>query len=107
VPVALLLSILILATESGLAPAPTLPACTAAKVGELWPEEANKDRKLAAKLAHCGELRICTRASRHYRWDSPTIRADQLSKRPGLPIPAECRDNPADETPPSPLPVDK
>jgi hypothetical protein len=101
VPVALFLSLVLLAAESAPTPVPERPACTAANAGQFWPEQANKDHKLAAKLARCGELRICTRGLFHYRWESPTVRADQLSKG-ALPIPAECREAQPEDGSPSP-----
>jgi hypothetical protein len=69
---------------------PERPACTSANQGELWPPEANQDRKLASKLARCGELAMCTRTIWRYHWDSLTVRADQLSPRANFRKPAEC-----------------
>jgi hypothetical protein len=89
-PVAIFLSIFLLAGESIPVTNPIKPKCDAKTAGELWPAEANKDRMLSAKLARCGELQICVRGHYKYRWESPTVRVDQLSPRAGKPIPAEC-----------------
>jgi hypothetical protein len=102
-----LLSILILAAESAPPLTAGRPACTAAIAGEFWPEQANKDHKLAAKLARCGQLQMCTRGYLRYRWNSPTIRLDQLSKHSGRPIPAECGDGQRGEASPASSPARK
>jgi hypothetical protein len=66
------------------------PACTAETQGEMWPESANRDPKLFKKLARCGQLEICTRRHRHYLWESPTVRFDQLRGGVGSASPAGC-----------------
>jgi hypothetical protein len=56
------------------------PACTSENAGAFWPDEANTDPRLAAKLSHCGKLEICTRTTWKYHWKSPTVSVEQLRK---------------------------
>jgi hypothetical protein len=101
-PAAIFFSILLLAAESAPSTILPRPPCTAANAGDFWPDQANKDHKLAAKLARCGELQICSRGFFRFRWDFPTVRVDQLSKNPGTRIPAECSDGQASDGSSSP-----
>jgi hypothetical protein len=66
------------------------PVCDAAIAGQLWPEAANHDSKLRQKFSRCGELEICKHARIHYRWQSVTVRLDQLRGGSQLPKPAGC-----------------
>jgi hypothetical protein len=70
------------------------PACNAGSVGRLWPEAANHDPKLRKKMARCGELELCTRGIWRYRWESLTVRLDQLPGGSRLPKPAACEASP-------------
>jgi hypothetical protein len=64
------------------------PACDAALRGQLWPLEANRDPKLANRLAREGRLEICNRGPWRYRWTSPSVHIRQLMER----APKEKRD---------------
>jgi hypothetical protein len=55
------------------------PACSSENHGRMWPEAANHDPKLLARLVRCGDLLICVRGPWHYRWEAPTVRVDQLA----------------------------
>jgi hypothetical protein len=66
------------------------PVCDAATGGLLWPEAANHDFKLRKKFSRCGELEVCTRGRWHFRWQSVTVRLDQLRGGAQLPKPAGC-----------------
>jgi len=66
------------------------PACTAATLGQLWPDAANRDPKIRNKMAHCGELELCTRSVWRYHWRSLTVRLDQLRGGSALAKPAGC-----------------
>jgi hypothetical protein len=59
---------------------PERPACSSALEGQFWPLRANSDRKLASRLAHCGQLDICSRGTFKFRWRPLTVRVDQLSR---------------------------
>jgi hypothetical protein len=77
------------------------PACDANNIGQLWPEAANHDSKLRKKFSRCGELEVCTLAKhRRYRWESITVRIDQLRGGSYLPKPGDC------EVPPESTPED-
>jgi hypothetical protein len=54
------------------------PACRAALVGQMWPAEANDDRRLALELSRKGELWICQRGPWKHSWTSPTVHIRQL-----------------------------
>ena len=56
------------------------PACGSHNQGQLWPEAANHDAKLMARLIRCGELFLCVRGTWHYHWESPSVRLDQLGR---------------------------
>jgi hypothetical protein len=56
------------------------PACTSENKGRMWPEAANHDPKIISRLVRCGELFICVRGPWHYRWESPSVRIDQLER---------------------------
>jgi hypothetical protein len=66
------------------------PACNAGNLGSLWPEAANHDPRLRKKMARCGELELCTHGIWRYRWESLTVRIDQLRGGKALPKPAGC-----------------
>ncbi len=71
------------------------PACDAESIGQLWPEAANHDSKLRKRSSRCGELKVCTLAKHHrYRWESVTVRVDQLRGGSYLPKPADCEVQP-------------
>lgn len=57
---------------------PPRPPCNKSMAGKMWPDAANRDHKALIKLAHCGELQMCSRDIWHYRWESLTVRLDQL-----------------------------
>jgi hypothetical protein len=60
----------------------TRPACSAARVGDFWPEAANTNKVLAQSLVRSGELSICTRTPEwRYRWDELSVTVNQLSAR--------------------------
>jgi len=56
------------------------PLCSAENQGHMWPEAANHDPKLLSHLARCGELFICVLGNRHYHWQAPSVRFDQLGR---------------------------
>jgi hypothetical protein len=56
------------------------PACNSENDGRMWPEAANHDPQLLARLVRCGDLLICVRGTWHYRWEAPTVRVDQLAR---------------------------
>jgi len=62
-------------------PEKPMPSCSAKLRGTFWPEEANHDRNLLMKFARNGELRMCTRGTWRYRWESPTVHISQIGKR--------------------------
>ena len=69
------------------------PACNAQNYGRMWPDAANHDPKMLTKLSQCGELQICTRPGFRYRWESLTVRVDQLrrgKKKPATPAGCEA-----------------
>ncbi|MBZ5609745.1 MAG: hypothetical protein LAP38_15905 [Acidobacteriia bacterium] len=66
------------------------PACNQQNAGQMWPEAANHDAAARSKLARCGELQICTRTVWRYRWESVTVRLDQLPGGSKFRKPAEC-----------------
>jgi len=66
------------------------PKCTKKNVGQMWPEAANHDHKVLSRLAHCGELQMCIRDVWRYRWDSLTVRLDQLRGGSAFRKPAGC-----------------
>jgi hypothetical protein len=68
----------------------TKPVCDASTGGLLWPEAANHDFKLRKKFSRCGELEVCTRGRWHFRWQSVTVRLDQLRGGSQLPKPPGC-----------------
>lgn len=76
----------LLAAEAGA----VRPVCKAENMGQMWPEAANHDPRALNKLAHCGELLICTRTYWHYRWQPLTVRLDQLRHRAGASKPGVC-----------------
>ena len=57
------------------------PACRAAIVGEMWPAEANADRRLALELSRKGELVICQKGPWKHHWTSPTVHIRQLAAK--------------------------
>ncbi len=59
---------------------PSRPVCSVENQGHMWPEAANHDPKLLSRLARCGELFICERGNRHYHWQAPSVRFDQLGR---------------------------
>src|SRR5205809_7399114 len=80
----------------GSAADPSRPACNAQTFGKMWPDSANHSKAQLSKLARCGELAICTRGVWRYRWESLTVRLDQLRGGSKLPKPAAC-EVPVDE----------
>ena len=66
------------------------PVCDADTNGQFWPEAANHDSKLLKKFSRCGELEVCRHGRRRYRWESMTVRIDQLRGGSQLPKPAGC-----------------
>ncbi|HEV8039626.1 MAG TPA: hypothetical protein VGP62_12235 [Bryobacteraceae bacterium] len=66
------------------------PACDAGNAGRLWPDAANHDSRLRKKFSRCGELEICKHGRIHYRWQSVTVRLDQLRGGSQLPKPSAC-----------------
>ena len=77
------------------------PACTAAMLGQLWPEEA-LDPQFAAALAPYGYPMICTRNGSSYTWQSPTVHVNQLKKnevRKQIATPASTRHAPQAQKP--------
>jgi len=82
------------------------PACNAHNQGRMWPEAANGNPKLLKKFSQCGELQICSRPGLRYRWESLTVRVDQLGrgKKKQAP-PAGCEVPPAEEIADAPQPA--
>jgi len=87
---------------AGLAADDSRPPCGSQNHGQMWPEAANHDSKLRARLIRCGELYICVRGVWHYHWESPSVRLDQLARdgKSPAPKPAVCEVQAA-VTPPS------
>ncbi|HVX66522.1 MAG TPA: hypothetical protein VHA11_07965 [Bryobacteraceae bacterium] len=52
---------------------PPRSTCNRETQGRYWPEEANTDRKLAARLMRTGELQMCSRGFFRYNWEPLTI----------------------------------
>ncbi len=69
---------------------PPRPACTKKNRGQVWPEAANRDPKLYAKLSRCGQLLVCAPGAWRSHWESPTVRLDQLRGGSKLPEPVGC-----------------
>jgi hypothetical protein len=76
------------------------PPCGPQNHGQMWPEAANHDSKLRARLIRCGELYICVRGVWHYHWESPSVRVDQLARggKPQVSKPSVCEEHPAGDT---------
>ncbi|HTS50583.1 MAG TPA: hypothetical protein VMH05_21710 [Bryobacteraceae bacterium] len=70
------------------------PLCTKENVGQLWPEAANHDRKALLHLARCGELQMCVRNRKQFRWESLTVRIDQLRGGSKTDQPSGCEASP-------------
>jgi hypothetical protein len=70
------------------------PVCDADTNGQFWPEAANHDSKLLKKFSRCGELEVCARTRYRYRWESITVRIDQLRGGSQLHKPAGCEVQP-------------
>ena len=66
------------------------PRCNKKTAGQMWPDAANHDQQLQARLARCGELQMCVREAWRYRWELLTVRIDQLPGGSGLGKPAAC-----------------
>jgi len=81
---------ILLGATAAIAADPSRPACNKSNAGKLWPEAANHDHKALTKLAHCGELQMCIRDVWHYKWDSLTVRVDQLRGGSHFAKPAGC-----------------
>ena len=82
------------------------PACNAQNYGRMWPDAANHNPKMLTKLSQCGELEICTRPGVRYRWESLTVRVDQLRRgKKKLDKPARCEASVIEEIADSHLPV--
>ena len=73
------------------------PACNAHNYGLMWPDAANHDPKTLVKLSQCGELQICSRPGLRYRWESLTVRVDQLGRAKKKPAPRPGCEEPADQ----------
>jgi len=70
------------------------PKCSADTVGQLWPADANHDSALFAKHSRCGELELCVRRVWRYRWETLSVRLDQLAKNGQIHKPAGCETEP-------------
>ena len=57
------------------------PACNTKTQGTMWPEAANRDRSLIARLVRCGELLICVRGTWHYHWEPASVTIEQLRRK--------------------------
>jgi hypothetical protein len=57
------------------------PACTSKLSGAFWPEEANRDPRLAIRLSREGTLEICSRGSWRFRWSLVSINAKRYLER--------------------------
>jgi hypothetical protein len=66
------------------------PACNETTLGSFWPDEANRDRKLATRLTRCGELEICLYGTWRYHWGPLTVHVNQLARQKTNAKPAEC-----------------
>lgn len=87
----------LIACQIGFSEEARKPVCNAETAGQFWPAEANQDRALLARLAHCGTLEVCSHGTWRYHWDRTTIHVDQLRKRPqpsGNSSDAVCRATP-------------
>ena len=78
----------------------TRPACNSHNQGSLWPEAANHDRSLIARLVRCGELLICVRGNWRYHWEAASVRLDQLGQRAKTKQskPSVCEEQPVTES---------
>jgi len=76
-----MLSILVVSIALLTAPSAPKPACSAAIRGQFWPPEANRDPKLANRLAREGLLEICTQPYMRYRWKALSVHFRQLKGR--------------------------
>jgi hypothetical protein len=59
------------------------PSCSAARLHEFWPAEANVDPKAVVLESRCGRLEMCTRNGWRYSWRKLTLRAGDRT-------PSEC-----------------
>jgi len=69
---------LLLGASTVLCLAEDRPPCNSENVGEMWPETANHDHKEVVRLARCGQLQMCVQHGKKFRWESLTVRIDQL-----------------------------
>ena len=84
-------------------PEETRPVCSSHNQGQLWPEAANHDSRLLARLVRCGELYVCVRGTWHYHWESPSVRLDQLGRgaKQNAAKPSICEEQAVVSTPPA------
>lgn len=57
------------------------PSCHAGIQGRMWPDEANRDAKVARQLARDGKLSICNHGPWRYHWAEPSVHVRQLMER--------------------------
>ena len=74
------------------------PACNSENIGEMWPEAANHDHKALLRLARCGELQMCVRNGKKFRWAPLTVRIDQLRGGSKNDKPSGCEVSPETRT---------
>jgi len=74
------------------------PACNSENIGEMWPEAANHDHKALLRLARCGELQMCVRNGKKFRWEALTVRIDQLRGGSKNDKPSGCEVSPETRT---------
>lgn len=70
------------------------PTCNSENTGKMWPDAANHDRKALVRLARCGELQMCVRSGKKFRWELLTVRIDQLRGGSKLDQPSGCETSP-------------
>ncbi len=84
--------LLAIALASGSVPGkPPRSACNKQTQGLFWPDNANRDRKLASQLMRSGDLHLCTRGIFRYNWQPLTVSYRSLlakTKAPAPQIPA-------------------
>ncbi len=74
------------------------PRCNSENVGEMWPDAANHDPKALVRLARCGELQMCVRNGKKFRWEALTVRIDQLGGGSKNGQPSGCEVSPETRT---------
>jgi hypothetical protein len=75
-----LLALVLLCTAAFAAEA-SKPSCNKPRLGQFWPDAANRDPGLARVLAQSGDLEVCSLANTRYRWRPLTVNVAALKRR--------------------------